>query len=154
MISDASRYYGAVLHQILDDIDGPATIRRAFGDCAGFYVINEQTPLFIKYTTKRHGPWTFNFQHDHQLRQQLLYERLGECIMVFVCGRDGIAALSHDDLRKVLDEKFEQQEAITIRRKHNEMYQIHGRNGRLDFKVARNSLKDMVLKSIETNVRP
>lgn len=145
MISSASKYYGLVLHHVLDSVDGPVEIRRAFRDCAGFYILNEATPLFIKYTTKRLGPWTFNFHHDHQLRQQLLFERLGECIMVFVCGRDGIAALRHKDLRAVLDEHFDEQETVSIRRRHNKMYQIHGRDGRLDFKVSRNSLTDIIL---------
>ena len=144
MISVASRYYGVVLHHLLDTVDGPARIRRAFPDCAGFYILDEATPLFIKYTTKRLGPWTFNFHHDHQLRQQLLFERLGECIMVFVCGRDGIAALRHKDLRMVLDDHFEEQETVTVRRRHNTMYQIRGRDGQLDFKVSRNSLTDII----------
>jgi len=145
MISVASRYYGAVLHQILDATEGATILRRAFPDCAGFYVLDEKIPIFIKYSTKRLGPWVFNFHRDHQRRQQLLFEKLGECIMVFVCGRDGVVALTHEEFRLVLDDFFEEQESVSIRRRHKEMYKVKGRNGKLKHKVSRNSLRELVV---------
>ncbi|MEM9261956.1 MAG: hypothetical protein AAGA22_00100 [Pseudomonadota bacterium] len=144
MITESARYQGAVLAHIVDNWDGPIAIRRAFGEAAGFYILNERLPIFIKYSTKRYSPWTFTFQREHQMRQQALFDKLGECLMVFGCGRDGIAAISHQDFRKVLDNYFEEQESVSLRRRHAEMYKIRGRDGELERKIGRNSLIDLL----------
>ena len=144
MIADSARYLGSVLSYVVDNWDGPVTIRRIPDGVAGFYVLNDEIPMFVKYTTKRHSPWSFTFIHSHQVQQQTYYEQFGECLMVFVCGRDGIVALSHNDFRNVLDENFETQESVTIKRRHAKMYQISGRDGKLGYKVGRNSLAEIL----------
>ena len=144
MIPESARYLGSALDYIVQSWNGPITIQRACSEVAGFYVLNEKIPIFIKYSTKRHSPWPFTFHRNHQLQQQSLYESLGECLMVFVCGRDGIAALTHNDFRNILDQRFEDQESVTIRRGHAKMYQIRGRDGKLGRRVGRNSLAEIL----------
>ncbi|MGR9168608.1 hypothetical protein [Rhizobium sp. KDH_Rht_773_N] len=146
MISDASRYYGCVLHQVIEQPGQHVTIRRLNGDIPGFYLMNGNLPFYIKYSTSRTGPWSFNFQMAHQERQKELFDSYGECVTAFVCGRDGIAALPYTELQKVLDGNFELQEGVSIRRRHNQMYQIKGRNGALDRKVSRSSLSEILEK--------
>ncbi len=148
MITDANRYYGAVFSKVIDFSDGAISIQKASIDFSGFYIVRKKIPIYIKYSTSRRGPWTFNFHKNHQEFQERLYSRHGECITIFVCGRDGIAALRHDEFRKVLDHTFEEQEAVTIRRKHNEMYSVRGKNGTLERKVSRSSLEE-AFKNIE-----
>ena len=89
MITDSARYYGAVFSFVIDNWSGSVAIRKAFDDIAGLYIINEVMPLFIKYSTRRRGPWSFTFQRDHQERQKFLSDVHGECIIALVCGRDG-----------------------------------------------------------------
>lgn len=144
MITESARYQGAVLAHIVDSWDGPITIRRAFDEASGFYILDEKIPIFIKYSTQRYSPWTFTFHLEHQTLQQALFEKSGECVMMFACGRDGIVALSHIDFRRLLDNHFEPQESVTIRRKHAEMYKLRGRDGELERKVSRNSLKEVL----------
>ncbi len=144
MIRDSSRYYGAVITRIVDHWGGSVSVRKMFDDYAGFYLLNSKLPIFIKYSTQRRGPWTFTFNREHQKRQQALFEVLDECLTVFVCGKDGIAALKHIDIRQILDEHFEDQESVTIRRRHNEMYKVRGRDGVLEKKVSRNSLIELL----------
>lgn len=148
MITDANRYYGAVFSKVIDFSDGAVSMQRASADHAGFYIIRNDIPIYIKYSTSRRGPWTFNFFHKQQEFQESLYAKYGECITIFVCGKDGIAALRHDEYRKVLDHIFEGQEAVTIRRKHNEMYSVRGKDGALERKVSRSSLEE-ALKNIQ-----
>jgi len=143
MITDANRYYGAVFSKIIDFSNNEVSIQRAPPDHSGFYIVRKEIPIYIKYSTKRHGPWSFNFYQNHQECQENLYEKHGECIMIFVCGKDGIAALKHEEFRKVLDHEFEEQKTVIIRRKHNEMYSISGKNGVLDRKVSRGSLEEI-----------
>lgn len=150
MISDADRYYGAVLSTVVDSFGVPVCICNVSTDVAGFYLINDSLPLYIKYATSRKGPWTFTFQKRHQELLESFYVKYSECIIAFVCGKDGIAALIHSDLRKILDTSFEEQEAVTIRRKRNEMYRVKGRDGILERKLSRNSL-DEILKEKNGN---
>lgn len=144
MITDASRYYGCVLHSITEQPGKHVGVQRIFDDFSGFYLVNQGLPVYIKYSTSRKGPWSFNFLLSHQERQKSLFETYGECITAFVCGRDGIAALPYTELRKVLDDNFETQEGVSIRRRLNEMYQVKGRNGKLDHKISRNSLSEVL----------
>lgn len=148
MITDANRYYGAVFSKVIDFSGGGVSMQRASADYAGFYILQKNIPIYIKYSTSRRGPWTFNFFQKPQEFQESLYAKYGECITIFVCGKDGIAALRHDEFRTVLDHIFEEQEAVTIRRKHNKMYSVRGKNGALERKVSRSSLEE-AFKNIE-----
>ena len=144
MIADSARYLGCVLSCVVDNSDGPVIIQRIYDGVAGFYMLNDKVPMFIKYTTKRHSPWSFTFTRSHQVQQQTYRDQFGECLMVFVCGQDGIVALSHDNFRNVLNENFESQESVIIKRRHAKMYQISGRDGKLGHKVGRNSLTEIL----------
>lgn len=151
MISDSSRYYGCVLHQLIEQHEQQATIQRLNGDILGFYLVNGSLPFYIKYSTTRIGPWSFNFQLPHQKRQKELFDMYGECVTVFVCGRDGIAALPYTELQKIIDVNSELQEGVSIRRRHNKMYQIHGRNGALDRKVSRSSFSEILKTTMKAD---
>jgi hypothetical protein len=152
MISESSRYYGAVLAHLIDELEESFRIQRAYQDCSGFYVINELVPIYVKYATRRHGPWTFSFQRDHQERHKNLFENYGHCVVAFVCGGDGIVALDYEELRSILNDNFEQQKAVSIRRKLNHMYGIKGRDGELERKVSRKSLTTLLQSKISPGI--
>lgn len=146
MIPNAYRYYGSVISFVLDLLAEPINIRRLLSKHAGFYLLNESLPMYIKYSTSRKGPWTFSFRRAHQELEDHLCDVHGQCVVVFVCGRDGIVALTHIDFRRLLDGLSEDQEAVTIKRKHNEMYQVRGHNGVLGWKLSRNSLDEILFQ--------
>lgn len=144
MLNDSDRYYGAVLKFVIEQRVGGQLIKRISGTSAGFYLIGRNLPVYIKYSTSRRGPWQFTFQKSHLNIQQRLYNQFGECITAFVCAKDGIAALGYVHFGGILDGDFDEQESITIRRRHREMYRISGRNGVYERKVARNSLAQLI----------
>lgn len=144
MISETSRYYGCVLYQIIGESDVQVSLRRLDDNMPGFYLVNNKLPFYIKYSTSRTGPWSFNFQTSHREFQKELTTTYGDCITAFVCGRDGIAALRYLELKNVLNGGIDPQETVSIRRRHNRMYQIKGRNGTLDRKIARSSLAEIL----------
>ena len=146
MISDSDRYYGAVFNRIFDRLKKAASVEKIRSVSAGFFLLNDRLPIYIKYSTNRRSPWHYTFHRQQQKDQQILFERYGECIVVFVCGKDGIASLCHTDFRKVLDHEFDEQESVSIRRRHNEMYKIKGKDGSYERKVARNSLERLLEK--------
>lgn len=143
MIKDANRYYGSVLSALVDAAPSGLRMRKLNTKTAGFYLVEERIPIYIKYSTSRKGPWVFNFQLSHQEAENCLFREYGLCVIIFVCGKDGIAAIEHSNFRKILDDEFEEQESVVIRRKHNEMYCIRGTNGSLERKVSRSSLDDI-----------
>lgn len=146
MITNASRYHGAVFSLLLERSTDCLGIRRLADVSAGFYLVNECLPLYLKHSTRRHGPWTFNFFRHHQETQQRLHLQYGECITGLVCGKDGVVGMQMQNLREVLDENFEEQECISVRRKLNRMYEVRGRDGRLAARVGRTAVFDLILE--------
>jgi hypothetical protein len=69
-----------------------------------------------------------------------------------VCGSDGIVALGYTQVRELLDDKFEEQEGISVRRKLKHMYSVTGTNGQLSGKVARDSLMQHVSRLLGQEV--
>lgn len=154
MISQSSKYYGAVFSYLLDEIEDSIKIQRVCLDRSGFYVVNEMIPIYVKYDTSRKGPWTFTFRQDHQERYISLVKKFGQGVVAFVCGGDGIVALEYEELQTVLNHNVEQQKSVSIRRKLNQMYGIKGSDGELDRKISRKSLIEILQpKIISGNIK-
>lgn len=144
MISDTSRYYGCVFHQMMERFEGGVHVRAVQSDVAGFYVVNWKLPVYVKYSTARKGPWSFSFQSAHQDMQAGLVGEYGECVTVLVCGRDGIVAVPYVDMIGVIGCCSSAQVGVTVYRRHNQMYQVKGRDGVLERRVSKNSLGEIL----------
>lgn len=149
MISDTSRYHGSFFVFLFECMDNAVTIERLPGTGAGYYLLNGHVPVYLKHSTKRKGPWTFNFFRSHQEQQQKLFLRYGECFTCMICGRDGVAGLNMNELRTVLDNDFEEQECVSVHRRLKTMYHIKGRDGVLENRVGRRSIFDKLCSAIE-----
>lgn len=146
MLPDYGGYYGSALVQIIDHYLAPVTVERIGDAPQGFYLLNGRAPLYLKFSRNRKSPWGFTFHREHQEQYQLMIDRYGDCILGLVCGKDGIAALNYAQMREVLDDDFDEQEGITVRRRLNQMYSVGGANGKLSRKVARDSLLEQVFR--------
>ena len=144
MISDAARYHGAFLALLVDKLEGPVLIEKLRGVGSGHYLINQRIPVSVKMSSKRRGPWTFNFMRPHQVAHEKLFKEYGELFVCLVCGRDGIAGLSMQEMRTVLDDNFEEQESISVRRRLKTMYQVVGRDGELQGRVSRHAIFEKI----------
>lgn len=140
MLPDYGRYYGSVLTHIVDQYGAAVSIEKLSVGVQGFYLLNGKTPLYVKFSRSRKGPWSFNFRRDHQTEYRRLVKTYGDCITALVCGKDGIVALNDAQIRQILDQEFEEQESVSVRRKLNHMYSVRGANGELSQKVSRDSL--------------
>lgn len=140
MLPDYGRYYGSALTHIVDQYGKAVSIEKLSVGVQGFYLLNGKSPLYIKFSRSRKGPWAFNFRRDHQTEYQQLVKTYGDCITALVCGKDGIVALNDGQMRQILDQDFEEQESVSVRRKLNHMYSVKGSNGELSQKVSRDSL--------------
>lgn len=140
MLPDYGRYYGSVFTHIVDQYGAAVSVEKLSVGVQGFYLLNGKTPLYVKFSRSRKGPWSFNFRRDHQTEYQQLVRTYGDCITALVCGKDGIVALNDLQIRQILDQEFEEQESVSVRRKLNHMYSVRGANGELSQKVSRDSL--------------
>jgi len=150
MIRDYQRYCGSALAILIDNWDGPINVRRAFPDRNGYYLIEEKLPIAMKFSRSRKGPWTFNYQRENQILYNELVRVFGNCVTAYTCGTDGVVAVEHAQLRQFLDEVFEEQESVSIRRKLKQMYSIRGRDGTLNKKVARDSYVKLVRELLQS----
>ena len=148
MISDTARFHGSFFVLLFECLEEAISIERlpAFG--AGYYLLAKRVPVYLKFSTKRKGPWTFNFVRAHQEAQQRLYAKFGECYTCMICGSDGVVGLSMGDFRKVLDADFGEQESVSVRRKLRSRYEIRGRDGILERRVARQAIFQQIRNTV------
>ncbi|WP_417830100.1 hypothetical protein [Thalassospira sp.] len=149
MISSTARAHGAFFVLLFDEMKKPVSVQKITEAGAGYYLLNGNVPVYLKLSTKRKGPWYFNFFHSHQLAQQKLFEQYGECFTCLVCGQDGIVGLSMGEFREVLDANFEEQECVAVRRKLKTMYEIRGRDGALSRRVSRGAVFEKLKNRIQ-----
>ena len=144
MISDTARYHGSFLALLIDRLEGPVSIEKLRGMGSGQYLIGQRIPVSLKMSSKRKGPWTFNFMRAHQEAHERLFEEYGELFVCLICGRDGVAGLNMQEMRTVLDNRFDEQESISVRRRLKTMYQVVGRDGELRGRISRQAVFEKV----------
>jgi hypothetical protein len=144
MITDTAKFHGVVLINLIEDISSGLSIRKLNNDISGIYLINEKIPLFLKYASKRTSPWTFTFHNIHLQRYYELTVEFGECLMVLICGSDGIVTLGNFEMRKIVAPSFDEQKRITVTRKLKHMYSVNGSDGDIEKRISRKSLTEYV----------
>ena len=119
-----------------------------------FYLSNVSTKaedsvaIYVKHTKKNRSPWMFTFNQEHQEEVEVL-QNLFKCVFVlFVCGRDGIAGLSYEELKVVLDEEYEEVEGVSVKRKIGGNYWVSGRDGSLKKSITRSHFLEIIFNSL------
>lgn len=144
MISDTAKFHGAALISLLEEIDSGIRIRRLFSDNLGFYILNEKIPIFLKYASKRESPWSFTFHPDHLDRYRHLNSEYGDCLMIMICGSDGIVALDYSEMSGIVLLDRNCKKSISIARKLKHMYCVSGTDGVVNKRISKKSLFDLV----------
>ena len=151
MITDTAKSHGSFFSLLLDRLDVSISLRRLRDIGSGYYLINESVPICLKISSKRKGPWTFNFLRIHQETQEKLFRIYGELFICLICGKDGVVGLSMQEFRKILDDHFEDQESITVRRRLKTMYHVMGRDGVLENRVSRQAIFEKIIQALSLN---
>ncbi len=132
MIAEFERYHGVALRSIIVSARRPVTIES--WDEVGridSYRLNIRTAVHIKHSAKRLAPWQFTFTDDEL--GELSDLRLGAASLwlVFVCGLDGLVALSDIEFAKVAGPASGSTPFIRIDRDRRLMYRVFGNAGKL-----------------------
>jgi hypothetical protein len=153
MIGYNSKYYGSAFISMIDSCQDGLTIKRIMDDKSGFYLINDKLPILCKYSTKRTNPWSFSIKSDVLDLYKSLADKYNECLIVLVCGTDGIIAIDYSDVKKIIDFNIHsKQKRIGVTRKLREMYYLTGSDGNINNKVSQKSLIEKLNKNLNTKV--
>jgi hypothetical protein len=99
-----------------------------------FFHINDKFAVLLKYSTRGRSPWGFTFMPD----EQALLKRtsVGHAIVIgLVCGSDGVAAISYDELLTIASHRRTSLH-IACYRGHHQHYEVNGPDGTLAWKIA------------------
>lgn len=142
------RFHGLVLGRIVRDARPSITIGSFKSEDKSTYVLNNCLGLYIKYSSKRLSPWQFSFQKPHLEEIESLNRTFGQVCVSLVCGNDGVTVLTYQELRAVLDKQGEQSGWVSVRRKRSGMYDVHGSDGKLRFKIAQSDCPKKVFECL------
>jgi len=149
MLKEFEFFHGVVFARILHERNAPIGIKSYPTSDNASYVINDGIGIYIKYSSKRMSPWRFSFQKEHQDEILEMKNKLGEVYTVFVCNDDGIACLSFDELKGVLDTHHDTVEWVSVARGPREKYEIRGHDGKLRLKIGNSDFPEKIFKAVK-----
>lgn len=151
MINEFEYYHGAVLTRLLHGFGANINLTVYKTPSNASYVIGSRAGIYIKYSKKRMTPWRFTFKEEHQNEIDEMRNFLGEVFTVLVCHKDGIVILSYDELKKLLDDKYEKYEWISLERNRGQEYAVKGKDGKLKGKIAKNEFPSKIVRYLSSS---
>src|SRR5262245_35725353 len=104
MIKDFEYYHGVALRSIIANSPGCITIKaHDFTGRMNSYLLNERVAIHIKHSAKRLSPWQFNFNMIHLQELLGLSQETKFVWLVFICGPDGVVAVSLQDFLSITE---------------------------------------------------
>lgn len=127
MVPDYKLYHGIVLCDLIDVAETDLLIGELVEEGRlSSYIVNQVIGLHIKHSTARLPPWQFTFTRANLL-ELLDLTKTYRCVFVaFVCGRDGVAVLSIDEITAVIDTSGSDQAWIRVDRSRGKQYAVSG----------------------------
>lgn len=147
MIKEYEKFHGAVFSRLFHKTSKKVSIAAYPSKSNSSYIMNDKVGIYIKHSTSRMSPWNFTFQKDHQDEILKMKNKLGEVFVIFVCHDNGIACLSFDELKQVLDHIHEDVEWVRVSRNARQKFTITGKNGKLKFKIGENEFPNKLFSN-------
>jgi hypothetical protein len=152
MITDTSKFHGVVLINLIEDISSGILIRKLNTGINGIYLLNEKIPLYVKYASKRTSPWSFTLHSTHLQCYYDLAVEYGDCLMVLICGSDGIVTLGNSEMVRIIIPGIDIQKRITVTRRLKHMYSVNGSDGNIEKRISKKSLTEYVINTLNMGV--
>lgn len=146
MIKEKEFLFWAVFFRLANFYtDKNINIHKSDFDSNSSYIVNKNTWLYIKTSSKRNSPWTFTFSKENQDEIQELKNKFWSVFIILVCKDDGIVSLSFDELKHILDYDHEETEWIRVMRKKGEKYMVYWHDGELPYKIWDNEFPKKII---------
>lgn len=147
-IATSSFYHGIALYQLLRT--NKEFLIQSFPTASdNSYSINNDIGIHIRYSAKTRSPWIFNFTRQNQEELRIMQEMHKFTFIVFVCGKDGITCMEYMELKKILDEYYEELEWVKLARLSGESYTVTGKDGKLDHKLRASDFPKKIIDAID-----
>jgi hypothetical protein len=108
-------------------------------------MVEENTAIHLKHSTKRMSPWQFTFMSSHFGEIEDLKGRFDSVWVALICGVDGFVTLSSSELDQLIGTTPTVASFVRVERGRRKMYRVSGSLGHLDFAKA-NGLGEMPLR--------
>ncbi|MFH1956756.1 MAG: hypothetical protein ABIJ28_03860 [Patescibacteria group bacterium] len=132
-INNIDFFHGAVFSRIIDN--SLACIEKHSGNNSS-YIINNITPIYIKYSKKRISPWSFSFIKTHIEEINKAINGFENIFVVLICNTNGICCLNYQEFCAVISvESNDFPKWIKTQRQKGEKYTVTGSDGKLTYKI-------------------
>ncbi len=143
-------FYGSALVRLIHDYRTHGVKLYNGNNC---YLINEQSCVYMKHSTKRISPWQFTFLPEHMVEIANLYNQKNNLFVVLICNDDGICCLSFDELAQVIFfGNIGQSKFIRVSRSPREKYTVTGSDGKLKHKIGDSEFSNKVLSFCKESI--
>lgn len=146
MIKDFEFFHGIVFSGLVHGMNKEVSIKNFPTPDNASYIINNKIGIYIKYSKKRLSPWRFSFQKRHQDEMLKMKQELENVFLLLVCHDDGVVTLSFNEVKRILDNSFEEVEWISATRNKRQMYAVEGSDGKLSFKIGRDEFPKKIFE--------
>jgi hypothetical protein len=136
MIEKLEFYHGAALVRLVEDGRCKSVGKNECG-----YLVNGDRSVLVKYTTKTRSPWRFTVSEDDIARFDLAARQFVICVIVLVCGGDGVCSVTWKAAREVLGDS---PGWLAAKRSFNGCYAVSGPAGALKKKIPLNQWPGIV----------
>jgi hypothetical protein len=127
MIAEYKFYHGAVLAELVNDMDRAISIDELEEEGRlSSYILDNKIGLQIKHSTNRLSPWQFTFTKQNLLQLLTLQTHYKVVFLAFVCHDDGMVTLTLEEATSILTSGETEQAWIRIERRRNEWYTVSG----------------------------
>lgn len=126
MIGERETYHGIALARLIQDSNRTFSIATWPSIARSAYVVDGTTALYIKYSTKRLAPWSFEFSSVHAAELDQLSSEFENLWIVLVCGPVGVAAESWKKAGSVIAPRSDDSFSLTVRWRPNHRFRLSG----------------------------
>lgn len=95
-VGEKEWFHGVVLFRLVQEASNPVTIERVTSTSNSAFLVNSNTIIYPKYSTKRLSPWPFQFSTQQFTELAALAQAYPKVFLLMICGRDGIVSISWD----------------------------------------------------------
>lgn len=126
MIGEKERYHGVALCRIVASAMENISIRAYVDEARSAYIVNDQSLLYIKYSTNRLTPWPFVFGESEVGRINDFRAQFDRVELVLVCGSDGIVSFNYAEIADVLEAGKIASFSLQVKRRRRQSYRVTG----------------------------
>lgn len=145
-IQEKDLFHGAAITQIVEHPSFKALNR--VGDKYGYYSINHDTRIFIKYRSNPRSPWAFTFQPGEL---EVIKASLDKTVvfLCLVCGQYTVCALDGDEIKSAVDVDADGSQWVRVESRERGSMRVRGTKGEINHAIAHNSFPDKVFERAE-----